>query len=99
MPPPPLIHRSTVYRLHAILTHETPADRVHAADSTGKFCGPVGRHVVQLSVLEPEIRAWVIIGPRVRLALLAGERGQIGRILTPINVLDRIDALLGQRNG
>src|SRR5262249_28084910 len=71
----------------------------HAADSVGKFTREVGEDLIKFAVLEPEICARVIVGKRLGLALLDGKREQIGRVLSPVDVPDWIDTVLGERDG
>src|SRR5690349_5851580 len=80
-------------------TDQTSADSEHAADAIGKFAREVGHDLVEIAALEPKIGARVIVGERLGFAFLNGKREQISGILAPVDVPDRIDPLLGERNG
>src|SRR5262249_2404189 len=77
----------------------TSSDSEHAADSLSKFASEIGQDLVKLAALEPEIGARVIVGEGLGLALFHGKREQIGRVLSPIDVPDRIDPFFGQPDG
>src|SRR5438874_2512317 len=82
-----------------LCTDETSSYSKHAADSVGEFTREISEDLIKFAVLEPEIGARVIVGERLSLALLDSEREQIGRILSPVDVPDRIDTILGEHDG
>src|SRR5690349_10236419 len=78
---------------------ETSSNSKYATDPVGKFTREISDHLIKFAALEPEIGARVIVGKRLSLALLDSKREQIGRVLSPLDVPDRIDTVLGEHDG
>ena len=68
-------------------------------DATGPirvFAVKIGRDLVELAFLEPDIRKRVDVGERLHLAFLDSQCQQVARILPPVDLLGRIDPVLGK---
>ena len=76
--------------------HQAAAQSDDAAGLVLVFAVEVRGHFLVGGVLQPEIRDRVRSQERLDFTLLDGELQQIAGIDTPVDVLDRIDALLGE---
>ena len=79
-----------------LLAHQAAAQSDDAAGLVLVFAVEIGGHFLVGRVLEPEIGDRVRGQERLDFTLLDGELQQIAGIDTPVDVLDRVDALLGE---